>query len=80
MLAFLIGGTAAAGTFWYAKNKKKASTGQSAFAAAATGAAGWGVSWLALTLFWPLLIVGGAVGAGYYLGKKKEPKALPPAS
>jgi hypothetical protein len=83
MLALLIGGALAAGTFVYAKNKKKASTGKSAGAAVVTGAAGWGataaVVW-AVGMLWPVLLVGGAAGAAYYLGKKKSQKALPPAS
>jgi hypothetical protein len=83
MIALLIGTALAAGTYAYAKKKKQASTGQSAAAAAVTGAAGWGATVAALwavSALWPVLLVGGAVGAAYYVGKKKSPKALPPAS
>lgn len=81
MIELIIGGAVAVGTYAFAK-KKKASTGQSAAAAAATGAATYGATYLALALLatmWPVFIIGGAVAGGYYLGKKKQPKALPPA-
>lgn len=83
MISLLVGAGLAASTFAYAKNRKKASTGQSAAAAAVTGAAGWGATALtfwAVGMAWPILLLGGAVAGGYYYGKRKEPKALPPAS
>ncbi len=74
----LIGAGVAAGTYWYAKSQKKASSGKSAAAAAVTGAAGWGTAAL-VAAAWPILLVGG-VGAGiYYAVKKNDQKALPPA-
>ncbi|MCR9166258.1 MAG: hypothetical protein ACE37F_06475 [Nannocystaceae bacterium] len=77
--SFLIGASVAAGTYWYAKSQKKASSGKSATAAAVTGAAGWGVAAL-VAAAWPILLVGG-VGAGIYFAVKKgDQKALPPAS
>jgi hypothetical protein len=82
LFPLLIGGAAAIGSYGYAK-KKQASTGQSAAAAAVGGAAGWGAT--ALTLWavmwmWPVFLVSGAVAGAYYLGKKKQQKALPPAA
>jgi hypothetical protein len=78
MLAFLVGSAVAGGTYLYAK-KKKASTGQSVAAGAATGAATALTMFLIATLWLPLLI-GGVVGGAFYVGKKKALKALPPAS
>lgn len=82
MISLLIGGALAAGTYWYAKKRKQASTGQSALAAGVTGAAGYGAAALtvwALAAAWPIVLIGGAVAGGFYIGKKKQ-KALPPAS
>jgi hypothetical protein len=81
IVELIIGGAVAAGTYNFAK-KKRASTGQSAAAAAATGAASAGATWMALVMLawmWPVFIIGGAVAGGYLIGKKKQPKALPPA-
>jgi len=83
LIALIVGGAVAGGTYLFAKNKK-ASTGQSAVAGAATGALGYGVTAGVLAIlsaaFWPIVLVGGAVAGGYALAKKKEQKALPPAS
>jgi hypothetical protein len=82
MLAFLIGSAVAGGTYLYAKNKK-ASTGQSVVAAAATGAASGAATALAVAVvsaMWPVLVIGGIAGGAYYLGRKKSLKALPPSS
>jgi hypothetical protein len=81
MIELLVGAAVAAGTYLYAK-RKKASTGQSVAAAAVTGAGG--VAATAATLWmiaavWPVLVVG-ALAGGYYFGKRKQPKALPPGS
>lgn len=79
MIAILIGAGVAAGTYWYAKSQKKASSGKSAAAAAITGAAGWGATALVVAA-WPIILIGG-VGAGiWYAVKKSDQKALPPAS
>jgi len=83
MISLLVGTGLAAGTFAYAKNRKKASTGQSAAAAGVAGAAGWGATALAfwtLSFLWPLLIIGGVAAGGYLYGKTRQQKALPPAS
>lgn len=83
MISLLVGTGLAAGTFAYAKNRKKASTGQSAAAAGVAGAAGWGATALAfwtLSVLWPLLIIGGVAAGGYLYGKTRQQKALPPAS
>ena len=82
MLSLIIGAAVAGGTYLYAK-KRKASTGQSAAAAAATGTVSAGASWLALTALaraWPVVLLGGAVAGAYYVGKKGGMKALPPSS
>ncbi|MBL4683459.1 MAG: hypothetical protein JKY37_02625 [Nannocystaceae bacterium] len=81
-IALIVGAVVAGGTYLFAK-KKKASTGQSVAASAATGVAGWGVTAGALALLsvaWPVVLIGGAAAGGYYLAKKKDQKALPPAS
>jgi hypothetical protein len=78
MLAFLVGGSVATATYLYAK-QKKSSTGRSATAAAVTGLASAG-AWLLLAAIWPFLVVSAVVGGGFYLAKKKMPKALPPAA
>lgn len=78
MLAFLVGSAVAGGTYLYAKNKK-ASTGQSVVAGAATGAA-TALTVAVVSALWPLLVLGGLVGGAYYVGKKKALKALPPSS
>jgi hypothetical protein len=77
MLAFLVGSAVAGGTYLYAKNKK-ASTGQSVVAGAATGAA-TALTVVLVSALWPLLVLGGVVGGAYYMGKKKAMKALPPS-
>ncbi len=75
LLALIVGGALGAGTYAAAK-KRNATNGQSAAAAAVSGATG-----LALVLWaWPLLLIGGAVAGGYYFGKRRHQKALPPAS
>ena len=73
LLALLIGSALAAGTYAVAK-KKNASNGQAGAAAAATGIAG-----LALITWWPLFLIGGAIAGGYFFGKRRHQKALPPA-
>lgn len=81
MIALVVGAAVAGGTYLYAK-RKKASTGQSVAASAATGVVGWGVTTGALALLsmaWPIVLIGGAAAGGYYLAKKKDQKALPPA-
>lgn len=83
LLPLLVGAGLAASTYAYAKGRKKASTSQSAAAAAVTGAAGWGATALtfwAVSMAWPVLLLGGAVAGGYFYVRRREPKALPPAT
>jgi hypothetical protein len=80
MIEWIVGSTVAGATYLYAKRKKRASTGKSAVAAAAGGAASYGATIavvMAIAAVWPLFVVG-ALAGGYYLGKKR-PKALPAA-
>lgn len=79
MFGLIVGAGLAAGTYLYAKNRKRASTGQSVAAAAVTGAAGWGAVAIVSTFAWPLVFVGAVAGA-YYVGRRRQQKALPPAS
>ena len=81
MIELIIGAAVAGGTYLYAK-KKKATTGASVAAGAATGVVGYAVTAGTLALLsvaWPVVLIGGAVAGGYYMGKKKNQKALPPA-
>ena len=48
--------------------------------APATGHTFLAAAALLFWLFWPVVFIGGPLAVGYYLGKKKQPKALPPAS
>jgi len=79
VLELLIGAAVAGATYLYAK-KRRASTGESVAAAAITGAGSTAAAALLFWLFWPVVFIGGPLAVGYYLGKKKQPKALPPAS
>jgi Na+/H+-translocating membrane pyrophosphatase len=81
VIELLVGGVVAAGTYLFAK-KKRASTGQSAAAAAVTGtgsAVATGLTLALVSAFWPVLLIGGAVAGGYYYAKRKDMKALPPS-
>lgn len=76
-LSLLIGAAVAGGTYVYSK-RRKASTGESVAAAAVTGAGSIVAASVLSALFWPVLLIGGPLAAGYYLGKKNGPKALGP--
>lgn len=82
VIELLVGGAVAAGTYLFAK-KKRASTGQSAAAAAVTGtgsAVATGLTMALVSAFWPVFVVGGAVAGGFYYAKRRNvPKALPPS-
>lgn len=83
IIELLVGGAVAAGTWFYARGKR-ASTKQSAAAAAVTGtgsAVATGLTMMLVSAFWPVFLVGGAVAGGYFYAKKKHeaPKALPPS-
>jgi hypothetical protein len=79
VIELLVGGVVAAGTYLFAK-KKRASTGQSAAAAAVTGT-GSVLTMALVTAFWPVFVVAGAVAGGFYYAKRRnEPKALPPSA
>ncbi|MCH9681046.1 MAG: hypothetical protein K0V04_06415 [Deltaproteobacteria bacterium] len=77
-LTLIAAAAVAGGTYLYAK-AKRASTGQSVAAGAATGAA-TAVTLVVVSALWPVLLLGGVAGGAYYLGKKKSLKALPPSS
>jgi len=84
-MMFLLGAGVAAATYVFCK-QKKAGTGESLVAAAVTGTGsvvvGGVVVGVMSVLFWPAVLLGAPLAAGYYLGKKsdKTPKALGPGS
>lgn len=79
MLSLLVGTAVGAGTFLWAKNKRRVSTGNSAVAGVATGAASAAAVGFLSMFFWPVVIAG-SLGAAYYVGKGRTPKALKPGS
>ncbi|TPV97282.1 MAG: hypothetical protein B7733_00340 [Myxococcales bacterium FL481] len=79
MLSLLVGTAVGAGTFLWAKNKRRESTGSSAVAGVATGAASAAAVALVSTFFWPIAVLG-AAGTVYYLGRSRGQKALKPGS
>lgn len=76
VIVSLVAAGVAAGTYLFAK-KKRASTGQSAVAAAVTGAGALAVGAVVSTFFWPILVLGGAATGGWFYAKRKSMKALP---
>ena len=78
MIELIIGGAIAGATYALAK-KKKASNGQAALAAAATGTGAAGVTWAAfafLGLVWPVALVAAPVAAGYWWASRRSSKQV----
>lgn len=76
MILELMIGAAAAGATYAARKKKKAGTGESVVAAAVVGAGAGVATGIATAIFWPALLIGGPLAAGYWWVTRKDSKQV----